>query len=479
MLLKALTSIWAARRRADPPADSDEASHAALAAFELLSKNDVSTAAEVLSKFLGGAHPSADVVFVQGCLHKARGEFSLAAERFRQACELREGFAAAWAQLADIHRSMGELERALAALEQAATYQPNSAVIQQNLGITQYQLREVTAAIAALSNAVSLDPSLTEARFNLAEALLSSGEFQPGWREYEYRPGLETAMIGARMPRWQRGMKASRISVIAEQGLGDILLFARLLPRIHEHAPRVRVFVPRQAVQLLRESKLGDEVVSIEELTASQEDDTYVPFMSLPEMLALGPQQVDASVAYLSVASERTAKWAQRTGPRDDRMRVGLVWAGNASHRRDFDRSIDPIGLAPLGRLERIAFYSLQMGRIELGRPPLPLIDLMPAVKDLADTAALIAQLDLVITVDTVVAHLAGGLGHPVWVLCPLRADWRWEIAGHSSPWYASARIFRSAKTAEWTPVIARVADALDELSNRHVAVAATPNPPR
>ncbi|HYH42733.1 MAG TPA: glycosyltransferase family 9 protein, partial [Burkholderiales bacterium] len=142
-------------------------------------------------------------------------------------------------------------------------------------------------------------------------------------------------------------------------------------------------------------------------------------------------------------------------------LRVGIAWAGNPGHRRDDDRSIPVKLLAPLAGIEGVQLYRLQLGRADLGAPEFPMVDLTSHVEDLADTAALIQTLDLVISVDSAVAHLAGALGRPVWALCPLRADWRWQIEGRDAPWYASARVFRPQRTAKWAPVIASVAEAL------------------
>ena len=189
--------------------------------------------------------------------------------------------------------------------------------------------------------------------------------------------------------------------------------------------------------------------------------------MSLPHVLTLRSRDIADNVPYVRVSESRLSAWQSRVAGRDGRFRVGLAWGGNPTHARDSDRSIAAAALAPLSRVPSAVFYSLQVGRADLGHPPFAVVDWTDEAKSLADSAALIECLDLVISVDTAIAHLAGALGRPVWVLCPYRADWRWKIAARESPWYASARVFRPERTAEWGPVIARVADALAGLARR------------
>jgi len=419
----------------------------------------------MLRPLLARHSDSADVFLVQGMVHQARGEIAPAAACFRKAGGLREELAAAWSQLGSVLRAGNELEEALGAFERAVGIEPRSALLHHNIGITRYQLRDVAGAIESLETALTLDPGMTQTRFALAEAYLAAGDFERGWAEYEHRPHLDAAMARARIPLWQWGSPIGRIAVIGEQGMGDILMFARFLPRLRDAARSVGVFVQEPLLDLMRESNLADAVRSVNDADAMDEYDAYVPFMSLARMLSIGPAEVEGAKGYLATGAERQQAWRNRVGARDGRLRVGLAWAGNASHARDSDRSIAPSVLAPLAGVEGVAFYSLQVGRPDLGQPTFPVIDLTAHVEDLADTAALIAQLDLVISVDTAIAHLAGGLGRDVWVLCPLRADWRWEIGRRNSPWYRSAQVFRAVRTAQWTPVIARVTDRLAALT--------------
>lgn len=463
LFAKALARWFGGKPRGAPEGPDPEAS-AAMSAYAHLDRGDIAQAEATLQPFVARPSQSADVLLVRGMIHKARGERAQAAACFREAAGLRDGFAAAWTQLGSVLRAANDLEEALVAFERAAAIQPPSSSLHHNIGVTRYQLRDVAGATESLETALKLDPGMIPARFALAEAYLAVGDFERGWAEYEHRPHLDSVLARAPIPRWQTGSPLGRIAVIAEQGLGDILMFARFLPRLRDAARSVGVFVQEPLLDLVRESGLAHDVRSVYDADAIEEYDACVPFMSLARMLAIRPQDVDATTPYVAAGAQRLDAWRNRVGARDGRLRVGLAWAGNASHARDSDRSIAPSALAPLAGVEGVAFYSLQVGRPDLGHPPFPVIDLTAQLAGLADTAALIAQLDLVISVDTVIAHLAGGLGHAAWVLCPHRADWRWEIAGRESPWYRSTEVFRPARTAEWAPVIARVSGRLAAL---------------
>ena len=451
-------------------AASDDPARCALEAYAALNRADIDGAQALLTRARERASPNADVLFVQGLIHAAKRELEAAAHSFREAIRLREDFGAAWTQLGLVLRDADAMDEALHAFETSASMQPEIAEIQQHLGITRYQARDVAGAIAASTAALALRPDMNEARFVLAEALLAAGDFKRGFAEYEHRPHIDAAMSRVRAPRWDGKTPLARLAVVAEQGLGDVLMFARLLPRLREHAGTIGVFVPPALVELMRESGLADRVYSVDEIAAAQDYDAHVPFMSLARVLALRPHDLHESEPYLHVAHSRLELWQTKLAARDATLRVGLAWGGNPSHARDSDRSIPAAALAPLSDTPSVSFYSLQLGRADLGRLPFACTDLTHELKSMADTAALIGCLDLVISVDSAVAHLTGALGRPLWALCPYRADWRWEIGGRESPWYASARVFRPDRTAEWTPVVSRVAEALKAAARRPAA---------
>jgi Flp pilus assembly protein TadD len=456
-LLRRLFASIAGRTKAPPALPAETA----LRAFGLLRQGDTEGAAAVLAPLRAAASPHIDVLFVSALIHKARGQRAAAVNLLRQCVALRETFGAAWGELGTVLAASGDVEGALTALERAASLEPASAAIQQNLGYMRYRVRDVSGGIEALTTALELDPQLGDAQFNLAEALLAAGDFERGWAQYESRAHLPAAMQRVALPRW-RFEPGARIAVVAEQGFGDVILFARLLPRLRSLAASVSVFSYPRLVPLFEQAQLADEVRPLADIAQAtlERYDSYVPFMSLAHVTALRPEDIDPA-PYLGARPVDLETWRTRVGPPDGSLRVGLVWAGNPAHDLDFDRSIPLASLATIFGVEGISIYSLQVGATPDAHPGLPMIDLTAHLTDVGQTAALLKQLDLVIAVDTLIAHLAGALGVPLWLLCPLRADWRWEIDGAPSPWYRSVRIFRPKITAQWSPVIAELTEAL------------------
>jgi hypothetical protein len=183
------------------------------------------------------------------------------------------------------------------------------------------------------------------------------------------------------------------------------------------------------------------------------------PLMSVPYLTQTRLATIPADRPYLSADPERAVRWAERLGPRGGRRRIGLAWAGNPTQKNDRRRSLDPAQLAPLAGMPGVAWVSLQKDAVKV--PPFEIVDRTDDLTDFAETAALLMNLDLVITVDTAVAHLAGALGRPVWLVLAYAADWRWLLERTDSPWYPTARLFRQPRAGDWGAVIAKVAAAL------------------
>jgi hypothetical protein len=250
------------------------------------------------------------------------------------------------------------------------------------------------------------------------------------------------------------------VRVIAEQGLGDALMFARFVPALVALGARVDLLC-RPALERLLRSSLGSRYIVVR----SDADGPvggihgYVHLLSLPHRLGFGDGDLRAAGAYLAVEPATGARWRDRVGNRPG-LKVGLVWAGNPERSGDDRRSLDPETVAPLGAVRGVTWFRLQQHRPGADAP-FPMTDLMGEVADLADTAAIVAALDLVISVDTSVAHCAAGLGKPLWLIAPLRPCWRWLVGARASPWYDGVRMFRPAGPRDWAPVIARLAGEL------------------
>ena len=286
---------------------------------------------------------------------------------------------------------------------------------------------------------------------------LTYGRFEEGWAQYESRTGAPHAEETAARPRWDGAPFPGRTLLLHwEQGLGDTLMAIRYAALARARGGRVTALVQAPLLPVLRGCAGVDQwLVPGEPLP---EFHCHLPLMSLPGIFWTGLAQGPATVPYLRAPE----------GPRPElaasgNLKVGLVWAGNTAHKLDFMRSLPPAELAPLAALPGVDWYSLQLG-YEGGDPWPGLATLAPHLTDFGATARILEQLDLLISVDTGVVHLAGALGRPAWVLLPLWPDWRWQLEGPASPWYPTLRLFRQREYSRWTGVVAEVGAALAEL---------------
>jgi hypothetical protein len=281
-----------------------------------------------------------------------------------------------------------------------------------------------------------------------------------GWREYEWRWQVADMAASRRdfsQPQWSGEAAAGRTLLIhAEQGLGDTLHFCRYATLAADRGMRVIMQVQTPLVRLLRNLPGVDQVVARgDDLPAF---DLHCPMQSLPLAFGTTLTTIPAGSAYLRADAAVAAAWGVRIDAMGDRRpRVGVAWAGNPGMIRDASRSLRPARLAPLSGLAGLHFFSLQKD----GPPAAGLTDLMGEMADFADTAGLICNLDLVISVDTAVAHLAAGLGKPVWLLDSFDPDWRWLLGRRDSPWYPSLRVYRQPRPGDWDAVLDAVAGDL------------------
>ena len=361
----------------------------------------------------------------------------------------------------------GRTDEAIAAYRDALARKPDHAAAWNNLGLALTAANALPAAIDALSRAVTIAPAFGEAHWNLALALLRHGDFARGWREYEWRlalPALHDASF-PRTPRWGgEDLRGKTLLVVAEQGLGDTLHFIRFAARLAERGIRVVAAVPAGLAQLVA---TVPGVAAVTERAASwPAHDAWIPLLSLPGVLGILEPPAASGVPYLAAdAARRRAVAATLPSPPGGSARVGLAWAGAPANTLDHLRSCPLPALAPLLAREDVTWVSLQKGDGETQMAAVPAADRLArldARNDFDGTAALMDTLDLVITVDTSIAHLAGALGRPVWILLPFACDWRWQDGRSDSPWYPSARLFRQPRPGDWAAVVAAVGAALD-----------------
>jgi hypothetical protein len=302
-------------------------------------------------------------------------------------------------------------------------------------------------------------------------ALLAAGDLTAGWREYEWRWKTAQLRSGYRdfgKPLWQGEAGAGRTLLIwAEQGFGDTLQFCRFAPLAAARGWRVVMVVQKALVRLLGSLPGVDQVLPSGAVMPPI--DSQCPMLSLPLALGITLDTIPCAPSYLSADPSHVAAWKARLPPLcGERLRVGLVWAGNPGRSPvlsavDRRRSMPPELLASLLGIDGVAFFSLQKGSHALsGRPGL--IDVMAEMTDFADTAALVANLDLVISVDTAVAHLASAVGTQVWMLDRFDPCWRWLTGRRDSPWYPGLRIYRQPEHGAWSAVVSAVAADLQTI---------------
>ena len=365
--------------------------------------------------------------------------------------------------LGSLHQASGSLPPAIACYRSAVRTKPDYVDAQVNLAIALREAGQFEEACSCHRAAIARQPDYPEAHSSLAFTLLLSGRFAEGWEEYEWRRktrALRSCQRQFSQPLWRgEPIHGKTVLLHTEQGMGDILQFIRYGQGLANRGARVIVECPNALRSVVATAPGISQVVSMGDPLPAFE--FQVPLLSLPRIFATTLSSIPSDCPYL--ASERPF---DLPGPpnADGRVRVGLVWAGNPRHQNDRQRSIPLSILAPVVELQNVVFYSLQVGprAAELKTAEFShVIDLSPQLHDFADTAAAMARLDLVIAVDTAVAHLAGALGTPVWTLLPHAPDWRWLLERETSPWYPGMRLFRQRAAGDWPGVIERVAVAL------------------
>ncbi|WP_049975831.1 tetratricopeptide repeat protein [Azospirillum sp. B506] len=379
----------------------------------------------------------------------------------------------------------GDFTTAVSLARRSLALQPASPTALINLSLADHALGQTERARRGNQRAMTLNPESDAARFNLSMVLLTEGDFANGWRLYESRWRMERVAYPTHAPRWQGGDPAGRsFLLVAEQGQGDTLHFVRYAPMLAALGAQVHLMVQPSLVRLLAGLP---GIASVRSLTEPPPAcDACVPLLSLPLAFGTTLATIPASVPYLQASDRDRGIWKRRLAERPDgqldgerRLKVGLVWAGSAhddqflAHMIDRRRSLPLAALAPLAGVPGVQFYSLQKGPPAAETRPagLDLVDWMDEVGDFADTAALVMELDLVISVDTSVCHLAGALGRPVWMLSRSDSCWRWLRGRSDSPWYPTMRLFRQDRPGDWDPVILCVRTALEQAALERRAI--------
>jgi len=404
-----------------------------------------------------------------GAVLAERGRLEEATGWYNRAITERSDFADAHNNLGATMAKLDRVEEAEALHRRAIALKPEFADAHYNLGVALHGQGRFDEALASYDEAARLNPEFVDAHWNRAYLLLTMGRFAEGWSEHEWRwRRKQQPPRSFPEPLWKGEPISGRTILLhAEQGTGDALQFVRYAPLVAAGGARVLLQVPRPLRRLVRSSLDGSiDVLAEGDLLPPFE--LHSPLLSLPLAFATTLDTIPARIPYLTADAATAARWRARIGTPAG-LKIGLVWAGNAQHKNDRNRSIALERLLPLIGSIKARWFSLQVGeragdlaRVAPGR----LENLADRFTDFAETAAAIDNLDLVISVDTAVAHLAGALGKPVWILLPAVPDWRWLLGRNDSPWYPTARLFRQAARGDWESVVSTLRDALQDLQS-------------
>lgn len=401
---------------------------------------------------------------------KGLGRPKAALIRFRRALAVNPGAAEVHFNLGNTLRETGALEDAVDSLSRAVALDGTHIRARANLGVALRDLGRIEEAVEnfdgaiAASNADALEHA--DAQWNRALALLLAGDFARGWPAYEWR-WQATSMRPRTFAQsfWDGAVPDWRTVLLhAEQGLGDCLQFIRYAPLVAAKCAKAMVECPPPLAGLLQSCAGISEIVP--RGAPLPQFDLHAPLMSLPGLLATSAENTPADIPYLQAPESADAGLVAALEIAAGRRKIGFVRAGNPAHENDRNRSCDAAHFASLAAADNVALFSLQKDAAPRALGQLPLAaDLAPLLGDFSDTAFAVSRLDLIITVDTALAHLAGALGRPVWLLLPHAPEWRWQLGRDDSPWYPNMRLFRQSRPGDWHGVFERLSQALSTFS--------------
>ncbi len=430
-------------------------------------QGDYKTAHTLLLQALELRPNDPELQHTRGELFQAEERFEEAIAAFRQSLAERPGSARTWNSLGTVYQSLEQDPVAEQCYRAALAHDPRHLHARNNLGAVLLSQGRAEEAIPELELLIASHPDYYDGHWNLACALLAAGHWSQGWQAFEYR-FLKHSPVEERhqeIPRWDghSPLADKTVLLVGEQAFGDTLQFVRFIPQLAARGARVILECQAPPLVPLMQGQAGlTDVICRGD--AVPPADYRIPLLSLPLLLQTPAETLADLVPYLTPSLDKQKQWRIRLAD-DTRLRVGLCWWGRQT-LRNRRRSCPPDLLAPLAALPGITLYRLQLGD-DVPTPPFSLVDHTGLIADFSDTAALISCLDLVITIDTAVAHLAGALGVPVWLMLPLTGDWRWMSEREDSPWYPGMRIFRQGTAGDWQPVVQLITSQLQHFVQR------------
>jgi len=399
-----------------------------------------------------------------------QGRYAAAIEKYERVISLEPQFVEAYNSIAIALQYQGEYAAAIEKCNQALSLKPDCPEAHNTMASILTKMDHSIEAIETYRRALRLKPDYAEAHCNLGITLLLTGRFEEGWNEYAWRLRTEKATYPHRhyVPCWDGSpFMGKRLLVHYEQGFGDNIQFIRYLPMVKRRGGTVICEMLPPLIGLLR------GFVGIDELSPAStkrdpamEFDLYVPLLELPRIFGTTLESIPAGVPYLYTDPAKAQYWRQRLASRA--FKVGIVWAGKPAHPEDRTRSCHLRDFLPLSKIPGVALFGLQKGgaadQAEDLASEMAMTNLGGELDDFTDTAAVIENLDLIISVDTAVLHLAGAMGRPAWAILPSTPDWRWMLDRPDSPWYPTMRLFRQKSYGDWEDVFQRVSQELELL---------------
>jgi tetratricopeptide (TPR) repeat protein len=395
---------------------------------------------------------------------RQKGDLVSAEKSIDRALTLDAECAGAFSELGMIRREQAKLDDALTMLHKANRLQPNDSEILSNLALVYMALEQFEETIAMFKRAIEINPDFSEARLNLGITYLLTGDLDRGWPQYDYR--YRSKLEPTQRPRWDGGtLSGKTILLYPEQGMGDSIQFIRFGALLKERDARVLFGCPESLLRLFKTCPGIDLVLP--DRSPLPPFDCHARLLSLPGLLGINLSNIPATVPYLFPPNELVEAWGARLAHLDG-FKVGIAWQGNPKHKGDRQRSVKLAQFEPLSRIDGVRLVSLQQGfgveQIAQAGGNVQIYDPGP-LGDFLESAAVIRNLDLVITVDSAIAHLAGALGVATWVALPRAPDWRWMLGREDSPWYPSMRLFRQERAGEWEPMFAKIVHSIKTLA--------------
>lgn len=402
--------------------------------------------------------------------HKQK-QYEKAIEAYEKAIELKPDYSEAYKNIGGSYTNIN-CNKAIEYLKKSICLNPNDKEAYNNLAIAYYYNREIGLAIENYNKSLEIDPNFFEGYGNLSAALLIKGEFEKGWEFYEYRFFKESfkryKLPKLSQPKWNgENIKDKTIYVYKEQGFGDTIMFSRYISLLQNTAKKV-IFRPQPELKELFEKNYPEiQIIDNSILDKDIQFDVHIPLLSLPHMFKTDLNNIPSSGGYLKADTDKINSY-KNTYLDNNYFKVGIYWY--ADPRYVLNKSTDLSYFYKLGQLPNVKLYSLQKGsgieQLHNKTQDIDITDLGSGFNNYSDTAAAIANLDLVITVDTSVAHLAGAMGKPVWILLHTENEWRWMLNRNDSPWYKSAKLFRQRAKNNWNDVFESVYSELEQIQN-------------